>query len=145
MSFRYCKVCAAEVEDVEGYCLLGHPLKLDPAIPSVAEMRDEVSRALGEARRDFGAAPSEAEAGAVTTADRASLEDIADVAEMTLSPPPPVEDVRRTVWGPLAEELLTEGDPITAFAPASRMDWGPERAGFKARNPLRRRPGPAPA
>jgi hypothetical protein len=142
MSFRYCKVCAAEVEDVDGYCLLGHPLKLEPAIP-VAEMRNEVSRALGEVRRDFTAARSEPEA--VATADHATLEDLADGAEMTWSPPAPVRDPRRTVWGPLTEELLTDGDPITAFAPASRMDWGPERAGLKPRNPLRRRPGPAPA
>jgi hypothetical protein len=144
VSFRYCKVCAAEVDDVEGYCLLGHPLRLEPAIPSVAEMRDEVSRALGEARRDV-AAESEPGGDAVTTVERASLDDLSDAAEMTWSPPPPVEDASRTVWGPLTEDLPAEGDPITAFAPASRMDWGPERTGIKSRNPLRRRARPAPA
>jgi hypothetical protein len=144
VSVRYCKVCAGDVEEVDGYCLLGHPLKLSP--PSVAEMRDEVARALGEARTEQRPdADGEAVPDALHSGDGNGLHHLWNARDMTWSPPPPVEDPRQTVWGPLVGDAADEGDPITAFAPASRMDWGPERSGFRARRPLKRKSGPAPA
>jgi hypothetical protein len=141
VTVRYCKVCAGDVEEVDGHCLLGHALKLAPPIPSVAEMRDEVSRALGEARIEARPdAGGQAASGDVGD----DLNHLWEPRAMTWSPPPPVQDPQQTVWGPLAEELPMEGDPITAFAPASRMDWGPDRSGLRARNPLKRKAGPAP-
>src|SRR5918992_57337 len=52
MVLRFCEKCAAEVEDVGGFCLLGHPLRLDPPIPSVSHVRNEVDRVLDEVRVD---------------------------------------------------------------------------------------------
>ena len=144
MSVRYCKACAGDVEEVDGYCLLGHPLKLAPPIPSVAEMRDEVSRALGEARIELGEPDGQAPSESARGGDGDALSDRWEAPDAAWAPPPPVVDPRHTVWGPLADGPSVDGDPITAFAPASRMDWGPERAGLRARNPLRRKTGPAP-
>ena len=131
MPLRYCRLCDADVEDAGGYCLLGHPLKLDTPIPSVAEMRDEVSRALGEARPEEEASSEMADASA------------AEAVPEAWTPPPP--DVRAKVWQPLEDAVPESADPITAFAPPPRMDWGPEQSGLRGRNPLRRRRRTAPA
>jgi hypothetical protein len=132
MPLRYCRVCDADVEDAGGYCLLGHPLKLDAPIPSVAEMRDEVSRALGEARPEQEPSASDIEESAAVEA-----------APGAWKPPPP--DVRAKVWQSLEDAVPESADPITAFAPPPRMDWGPEQSGLRGRNPLRRRRRAAPA
>jgi hypothetical protein len=43
-------------------------------------------------------------------------------------PPPPPPSVRRpnTVWTVLEQAGVEKNDPIAAFAPAPRMNWGPE-------------------
>ena len=123
MVLRFCERCAAEVEDAGGYCLLGHPLRLDPLIPSVAEIRDEVDRAFDEVRAE-------------------------QVNDGDPGPPPPPSDGPRggSVWESLRRETAEPpGDPIEAFAPPPRMDWGPEeRSGLMPRA-LRRRQRVAPA
>jgi hypothetical protein len=61
-----------------------------------------------------------------------------------LPPPRP----RTTVWTALEQEMAgsrrpSEGDPISAFAPAPRMDWGPKRPSFLERRGPFRRPSSA--
>jgi hypothetical protein len=132
MPYRYCRACDADVEDAGGYCLLGHPLRLDAPMPSVAEMRDEVSRALGEARPEGHASEAHTDG-----------EPAPEVADARLDTPPP-PDIRATVWHSLEDTTPETADPITAFAPPPRMDWGPEQSGLRRRNPLRRRQRHAP-
>jgi hypothetical protein len=141
MPLRYCKLCDGDVEDVGGYCLLGHPLRLDAPIPSVAEMRDEISRALGEANLESILAPT---SEPLTEEPLGQPDPFNGDSDYRPVPPPPPE-IRPTVWESLEIDAPATADPITAFAPPPRMDWGPERSGLKARNPLRRRSRPAPA
>jgi hypothetical protein len=117
MTLRFCESCMDEVTDVGGYCLLGHPLKLQPLIPSLAQIRSEIDRALGEVR-----------------AEQSEAEEEARDAE--------AQPGGGSVWESLREEASGgAGDPIEAFAPRPRMDWGPEE---RARL-LRRRQRIAPA
>ncbi|MGH2776768.1 MAG: hypothetical protein ACRDJT_15265 [Actinomycetota bacterium] len=41
-------------------------------------------------------------------------------------PPPPVRSEPTTVWKVLEQGGFQSNDPIAAFAPAPRMNWGPE-------------------
>jgi hypothetical protein len=134
MDLRFCARCAAEVEDVGGFCLLGHPLRLDPLIPSVADWRDEIGRACDEARVE-------------TAGPTAAAEDRPPRDAAQPPPPPPAESARsgRSVWRSLDDDgAAVSGDPIQAFAPPARMDWGPQRSRFLVR-PLGRRQPPAHA
>ena len=120
MDLRYCDRCGAEVQDTGGFCLLGHPLRLDPVIASVSEWRRELDRAFDEARPE----PNGPE----------------PVAEAVDHGP-----AGRSLWAVLGKpEGAVANDPISAFAPAGRMDWGPEeRSSFLARSLRRRRPAHA--
>ena len=148
MARRYCLRCSSEVEDVGGFCLLGHPLKLDPAIPSVAHIRDRVNQAR-DAVRAVGISGAHSSGAFVEIVDDSSgpPADSGTPARLetrwnnvednspTGPPPPPVDDEdRRTVWEVLDEELdAGPGDPLETFAPPPRMDWGPtERSGLPA-------------
>jgi hypothetical protein len=130
MPLRYCRSCAGDVEDVGGYCLLGHPIKLSAPVPSGAEMRAEVTRALGEVSLVLDGEPA-------TEAE--------DAPEEAAPPPPP--EIKPRVWELLTGEAPPASDPITAFAPPAHMDWGPECSRLAVRSPLKlkwkRRPAPA--
>ena len=143
---RYCPACRQDVTDVGGYCLLGHDLRLAPAAPQVDRLRTEVDEAFDDARVEIGRA----------------FEDVhtfvAPPRRESAPPPPPpppapstsTDDgfVARaaTVWRSLEDDASIAGDPIAAFAPPPRMDWGPERptllrrSGGRVRLPLRRSP-----
>ena len=41
-------------------------------------------------------------------------------------PPPPPRQRAHNVWESLAEAETLANDPIAAFSPGPRMDWGPE-------------------
>ena len=45
MKLRFCERCSAEVEDVDGFCLLGHPL---PAVQFVGYVLDGDGTVLDE-------------------------------------------------------------------------------------------------
>jgi hypothetical protein len=50
-------------------------------------------------------------------------------APLKTPPPPPPAPSAKTVWDVLEQagmEATQTNDPIAAFAPASRMNWGPE-------------------
>jgi hypothetical protein len=141
MTLRFCPKCAAEVEDVGGFCLLGHPLRLEPPIPPTADMRKEVDRALGGSRAARPPARGRAAAGTPEPAPVATAGPPSD------APPPPPEAERprlATVWESLGVSGETRGDPIEAFAPPPRVDWGPERSSLLDRS-LRRLRRAAPA
>jgi hypothetical protein len=108
VSDRFCPQCRSEVEDAGGFCLLGHPLRSVAPVASLSELRAEVDRAFEEARVQVARALGEAPA------------------------PPPLPRAASAV---VTVELDAPGvsDPITEFAPAPRMDWGPEKQGLLKR------------
>ena len=111
------------VEDKDGYCLLGHPLSRNPGDSSMADIRREVEDAF---ENSFpGLEPSLEPVGA------------AEVSEPTSSnfAPPTTSEVATAREFPQSTRpprYLPPEDPISAFAPPPRMDWGP------AHTPLRR-------
>jgi hypothetical protein len=131
MTLRYCSRCAGEVEDAGGFCLLGHRLSLEPLIPPLAQMRGEVARALGAPRVEVLGAD-----GVPKAADPYRM--AAERARIEISGTPGTErqasasreaDPQRspTVWEVLQEAISDPPeDPMAAFSPPSRMDWGPQ-------------------
>ena len=127
MSERYCPKCRTEVEDVGGFCLLGHDLRLRAVTDSTLnELRADVDRAFEEARVQVAAITGEIPA-----------------VQAPPPPPPPLpddlEEQTKTrmeeLWAGFEEETPPASDPITQFAPDTRMDWGPgektKRRGFR--------------
>jgi hypothetical protein len=108
---RFCPVCEAEVEAIDGFCMLGHFLKLESVVPEPSELRAEVDRAFEDARAEVAAALSDPEPAPDVVA---------------------IHEQRASLFASLGEDLpLGASDPIAAFAPPPRMDWGPERVGIK--------------
>ena len=129
MTMRFCEKCSAEVEDVGGFCLLGHPLKLDPLIPSVAHVRHEADRVLEEVR-DERHRPTELNGSSEAAHGR--------------PPRPPEGRLGRapTLWDSLGKDVRDRSnDPIEAFAPPPRMDWGPSDRLSLLQRALRRAQG----
>lgn len=127
---RYCPECRTEVEDVGGFCLLGHDLRLRAMTEStLGDLRAEVDRAFEQARVQVAAITGE----------------VPTVPGNPPPPPPPpplpddLEEQTKThmqeLWAGFEEEPQTPWDPITQFAPSTRMDWGPgeksKRRGFR--------------
>lgn len=125
---RYCPKCGTDVEDVGGFCLLGHSLKLASVTDSVGDLRAEVDRVFEEVREQV----------------HAKIATVTGEMPAVVAPPPPpppeqptvvveaVEEATQTdldpLWANFDDELAPNGhDPIAAFAPSPRMDWGPER------------------
>jgi hypothetical protein len=116
------------VEAREGYCLLGHPLRLEAPTATLTELRAEVDRA-------FEAAQAEIDATVVVT------EVPGQPAQITAPPPPAMVPASRfqLVWEQLeAAEPASPSDPITAFAPPPRIDWGPTRGPKRMKRPFGR-------
>lgn len=116
MSLRHCPRCRTEVEDVGGYCLLGHPLRLAAPTDSLATLRAEVDKAFA----DVEIKVAEVLAGPPATPAAPA------VGPQASPPPPPRPKVAEF-------EPSTGADPIVDFAPAPTMDWGPERVGLLRR------------
>jgi hypothetical protein len=170
---RYCPSCQAQVADTGGYCLLGHRLGFDPADDSFKDLRAEVEQVFEAARLEVEAVlepsrttpvvaqPTPAPP-AVAPAPPAAAPVFAASVGGTLEPPPSrlaVEHVpasnsgppapptvpapANTVWAQLADQEPINEDPIEAFAPPPRMDWGPERTALFRRRSHARRPSTA--
>jgi hypothetical protein len=108
MSERFCPQCQSHVEDAGGFCLLGHRLSVAAPAASLRDLRDEVDRAFEEARVQ-----------------------VAHALDPVGTPPPPPSTSSVTID---IDGLSLQGsDPIVEFAPAPRMDWGPERQGLLKR------------
>ena len=110
MSDRFCSHCNAEVEDTGGYCLLGHSLRSSAPTDSLTALRAEVNQAFEEARAQVATALGETQP---TTSMGPP------------SPPPPLASVRTVLT--IDQGVQAGPDPIADFAPAPRMDWGPEK------------------
>ncbi len=46
MATRFCARCGADVEDVGGFCLLGHRLATEAGMPSLGDLRAQVDKAF---------------------------------------------------------------------------------------------------
>ena len=165
---RHCMSCDADVEDAGGYCLLGHPLRLNMETSSMADLKAEVEAAFetaqDEVRESLSPLIQQVEAyvpeqehvmaSAVATMAApvappaapapqapAAHAPMTQVSKRTAPPPPPPQRPKtglEDLWGNMeGGKPLDRQDPINAFAPPPRMDWGPERASRKGRG-LRR-------
>lgn len=156
MTIRFCHGCNAEVEFVEGACLLGHqPRAVTPDSP-LADLRTEVDRAFVEARLEVEAAlrietPVPAVIGVgVHSAEAATTQSLSPFGAPSLTadpdldrleqqmprylgpplgPPPPPPPERRDQPQMINSDgrVPSNADPIAQFAPPPRVDWGPER------------------
>jgi hypothetical protein len=102
----FCPRCSSTVENKDGYCLLGHPLRTASGVAGESPLAD-LRREVNDAFEDGSPGLERALTPAVA----------AEISE-----PQPGRPSR----------YLSPDDPISAFAPAPRMDWGP------AHTPLRR-------
>ena len=116
MSSFFCPRCSSTVENKDGYCLLGHPLFTSSGVAEASPLAD-LRREVDDAFEDsfLGLELSLEPVGATST---------------TESEPPPSRPSR----------YLPPEDPISAFAPPPRMDWGP--AHTRLGRLLRRAPRP---
>lgn len=129
MTRRFCIRCGTEVEDADGYCLLGHPLRLHAPTDSLKALRAEVDIAFEHARAQVAEAITPASIAATPVGDSVS----AVPAGQAPPPPPPPRPATtdKGVWAGLEQDTAAPpDDPIAAFAPAPRMDWGPDRTGL---------------
>jgi hypothetical protein len=134
---RHCPRCATEVEDRGGYCALGHRLRLGSIDGSINDLRAEIDQVFEAARLEVsgvlqGAPPPPPAANDVTPA----VEDDIPSTEV-------YRERARGVWAVLEEDNSIEDDPIEAFAPPPRMDWGPKRSAIFHRFSHPRRPSSA--
>jgi hypothetical protein len=145
MAQRFCPKCNADVEDAGGFCLLGHSLRLDTAMPSITELRAEVDRAFDDARAEVAQMLASAPVPPAPIEGQVAPPTAVPASVPAVPGPPPPNQVHQpeqsnphhAVWEALSEESslpLAHEDPIAAFAPAPRMDWGPERS----RRPFRK-------
>lgn len=160
MAKAHCSTCDAEVEAIDGVCLLGHPAG-EPS--RLDDLRAEVDRAFEAAAREVAAVltgeipvvpKAEPVVRQVTEPLRVDTPVLAETRALTPVPerrpqahvaapttwqaapvPPPPPSGRLDVAGMWAKANQPgNDDPINAFAPAPRLDWGPE-----AKKGLRRR------
>lgn len=125
MTDRFCPQCQAQVEDAGGFCLLGHRMSEAAPTGSLSDLRAEVDQAFEDARLQVNVmlqgtppappAPDASMPGPATTVPALPV----PVAVPQTTPAAYATIDRAQPQGP--------GDPINDFAPAPRMDWGPER------------------
>ena len=174
MAKAHCTVCDAEVEAIDGLCLLGHPVGEHSESSALDDLRAEIDRAFNAASEEVAAiltgeiplvpkieSPSKLNQAPTPVArqetrplrletpvlveeriptpvplpPRLSSEPTTWQAPSTGSIPPPPPSGKLDVAGMWAKaNEAGNDDPINAFAPAPRLDWGPD-----AKKGLRRR------
>lgn len=123
MSIRSCATCGAPLRLADEVCALGHLVLEVPPEQTVegppgdrselAELRAKVNEAFVVAESQLQLLTAKVEAPAAPSA-----------------PPPPPPPPPPQLFTPLpGAEADRVDDPITAFAPAARLDWGPEKNG----------------
>ena len=136
---RFCPKCRADVEDVGGFCLLGHRFAGAPVDDSLADLRAEVDQAFQKVQAEVAVALGPIESLATeNAADPRPDEELLEEIQVT----------SKGLWASLEEDVEVSGtDPIAAFAPSPRMDWGPDDSKLKRRSGRsgvgRSRPNPA--
>ena len=131
MARVFCPRCRAEVDNVEGFCLLGHRLPDLPADDPIVELRQAVEAAFTQVEVDVKALSSVVRTTEVAPAPQVEAPDIFS----SLAPEDTDDNLhermleaKRDVWAELTKDKdLALNDPIVGFAPSPRMDWGPER------------------
>ena len=111
MTIRFCPTCRSNVKVEDGFCLLGHSIRLEPMTQSLTELRAEVDAAFDEVDHVFDEARRLIHAGAP------QVEQTAPAAEV----PAPAALAPTTFAG--APAVLTElaketAAPTVAPAPA---------------------------
>ena len=127
---RFCPTCAAEVQDAGGFCMLGHRLRPEVSTDPLHDDLDKVFQGLAAEIESASTRPS------------------SPVPSRPAPPPPPPASPMKhaqTVWDDLDTKALTRDDPIASFAPAPRMDWGPDRTVLSRLEGLFNRPSRASA
>ena len=120
MELRFCPRCRADVEDAGGYCLLGHPFPED-RVDAIADLRAEVNDAFSKLEK-------------VVETDHAVLQAVENDLYSELKDDDEVTAAMKATSMSLYEELssddeepISRNDPIVAFSPSPRAEWGPER------------------
>lgn len=136
MSLRFCSRCRADVEDVGGYCLLGHPLPQD-AVDPISDLRAEVDKAFEKIKIEI---PLTGMASAFKSAGSPSPATVDAYEELRGSDEELVEEMAQTrtdYWSQLRDEVdvsVSRDDPILSFSPSPRMEWGPEKGRKRRRS-----------
>jgi hypothetical protein len=130
MADRYCPSCGTDVEDAGGFCFLGHPLRLRSMTDAetLGDLRAEVNKAFEDVKVQVEEALGQIEINVPPPppGSRTEVASAMDSRELD-QPDTPVRSYA-DLWRAFEEEAAKGEDPITAFAPAPRMDWGPERS-----------------
>ena len=137
MSLKFCSRCRADVEDVGGYCLLGHLLPQD-AVDPISDLRAEVDRAFEQIKIEIPVTGMAATfKSAAPAAGPSSME---PYEELRGSDEDLVEEMAQTrtdYWSQLRAEVdgsVSRDDPILSFSPSPRMEWGPEKGRRRRRS-----------
>jgi hypothetical protein len=145
---RFCTTCGTDVEDVGGFCMLGHSLKVSAPAADLSTLRAEVDAAFEEAKLQvaavLGSSPPNAGPVAPEPPPRPALEPLRPAGTEPVAaperplakapPPPPPNGMAQMETHPVVVPPVPNGsDPITAFSPAPTMDWGPRRKRFGRR------------
>ena len=138
MSLRFCSRCRADVEDVGGYCLLGHPLPQD-AVDPISDLRAEVDKAFEKIKIEIPVTgmASAFKGGGASPAPGSTME---AYEELRGSDEELVEEMAQTrtdYWSQLRDEVdvsVSRDDPILSFSPSPRMEWGPEKGRRRRRS-----------
>lgn len=137
MSTRSCVECAAPLQPTDEFCILGHRASVEVG-DDLAELRAKVNQAFEFAESQLqlltADVPLEPEVAPVSVAAEPAPLSIQASAPAVpaparrLAPPPPPPPLAPQLFSPLpTADADRADDPITAFAPAARLDWGPEK------------------
>jgi hypothetical protein len=146
---RFCTTCGTDVEDVGGFCMLGHSLKVSAPSADLSTLRAEVDAAFEEAKLKvaavLGGSPSNPPPSPPPRSPGSPAEPLPLTEPRVLvapeprplikpPPPPPPNGTARVDTQPVVVPPPSNGsDPITAFSPPPHMDWGPHRKRFGRR------------
>ena len=129
---RFCHSCGTEVEDAGGFCLLGHPLSSSGPTDPLATLRAEVDEVFRRAEHEVAqalasiGAPVEPSAGPYAPSES----DPEDFSAREVTP---------VVYQDLDAPAPLKADPIAAFSPPPRLDWGPGKEPFSLSKLSRKR------
>ena len=144
MAERYCPSCGTDVEDAGGFCLLGHPLRLQPMTDAetLTDLRAEVDKAFEDAKVQVEEALGEIDINVPPPPPGPRSKVAPSTGAQELDQPGTPVRAYDDLWKGFEAEAARGDDPITAFAPPPRMDWGPERSKLRRRG-IRAYPEPA--
>jgi hypothetical protein len=145
MAERHCPSCGTDVEDAGGFCFLVHPLRLQSMTEAetLDDLRAEVNRAFEDVKVQVEEALGEIDINVPPPppGPRSRVVPATDARELD-QPGTPIRTYD-DLWKAFEDEAARGEDPITAFAPPPRMDWGPERSKLRRRGMNGAYPEPA--